>query len=538
MKNVLLLCLSPLNPMARRNTYSCQLKGETAFFEGIMTNEAPAKFIIEQFNRLSENDRLDRIVMICSDAVKKQVVLSENNLQLKNTDMVCGKSISEYSHIELYKALINSYAEKTDNRYAQEPIEYIEIPIPDFTNDFQVSNSVINAANEITALEENVNLHIDFNGGQRYVAFMILSIANLMKIRGVTVDRIMTMNFDNKIDGIVPIQNMLPIFESFDLISGINEYINYGRIKGLSKYFSSAGDEVKSILKEMKIFSNNLQLCRTDYVMQHKSELYERLKNYLEDNAEDLHTDTYNSLFRFVVKDILAGYNGLLNGTLPEIISWCVERDFIQQALTFCSEEMPNYFWEKKIFAPSEKELQEYNNFVSVVVESENVSSKLRDFKKAPIDSGSRYTYNWMIKYLPFSAEEEDYRKILSESDAEANELMLLSPDIKNDLFDIKNSIYQMNSLKVKRIRNINRYIKKNSTAIAKPLWQLEKEPCRVSTVLEDRSLLKEILTVYFLLKDQRNQTNHANGGAGCDEWDYNELCFALKQFAKVLSEL
>lgn len=538
MKNVLLLCLSPLNPMARRNTYSCQLKGETAFFEGIMTNEAPTKFIIERFNRVSQNNRLDRIVMICSDAVKKQVVLSENNTQLKNTDTVCGKRFEEFSHIELYKALINSFAEKTDKRYIEEPIEYIEVPIPDFTNDFQVSNSVINAANEITSLEDNINLHIDFNGGQRYVAFMILSIANLMKIRGVTVNRIMTMNFDNKIDGIVPIQNMLPLFESFDLISGINEYINYGRIKGLSKYFSSAGEEVKAILREMKVFSDNLQLCRTDYVMQHKSELYQRLVNYLESNNGEQHKDTYNSLFGFVVKDILAGYNGLLNGTLPEIISWCVERDFIQQALTFCSEEMPNYFWEQKIFTPSEKELEEYNNFVDTVVGSENVSSKLRDFKKAPIDCGSRYTYNWMIKYLPFSAEEEDYQRILSENDAEENELMLISPDIKNDLFEIKNSIFQMSAFKNKRIRNINRFIKKNSTAIAKLIWQLEHEPCRVSTVITDRGLLKEILTVYFLLKDQRNQTNHANGGAGCDDWDYNELCFALKWFAKMLSEL
>ena len=70
---------------------------------------------------------------------------------------------------------------------------------------------------------EDVELYIDYNGGQRYVAFMILAISNLMKLRNIEIKEIMTMNRDNRIDNITPIQNMKAVFGSIDLVAGINE---------------------------------------------------------------------------------------------------------------------------------------------------------------------------------------------------------------------------------------------------------------------------------------------------------------------------
>ena len=59
----------------------------------------------------------------------------------------------------------------------------------------------------------DVDLYIDYNGGPRNVAFMVLSISNLMKIREVNTKEIMSMNFDNPGKNGIPIQRMASIFE-------------------------------------------------------------------------------------------------------------------------------------------------------------------------------------------------------------------------------------------------------------------------------------------------------------------------------------
>ena len=41
MKNVLLLCMSPLSSTAKINKYTYESKKGTQFIEGVMTNEAP-----------------------------------------------------------------------------------------------------------------------------------------------------------------------------------------------------------------------------------------------------------------------------------------------------------------------------------------------------------------------------------------------------------------------------------------------------------------------------------------------------------------
>lgn len=312
MKNVLLLCMSPLSSTAQINKYTYESKKGTQFIEGVMTNEAPTKAVIGLLEEKGDSNRLDKVVMICSDAVKKTITLKEGENDLKNLKQVDIRKCMEDSHIEFYKKLINSYAEEINSSYINNPIKYETVGIADFTEDDEVSKSVIEAASKVSEVGEQVNLFIDFNGGQRYVAFMILAIANLMKIRQVSIDQIMTMNFDNKVDGIVPIQNMESVFASFDLIAGINEYINYGRIKTLRSYFKPSGNkEINAILAEMEKFTNNLQLCRTGYIMKYRKKLLKSLKDYSDKKREKEDLDTYEQLFTYVVKDILKGYEGL-----------------------------------------------------------------------------------------------------------------------------------------------------------------------------------------------------------------------------------
>ena len=140
------------------------------------------------------------------------------------------------------------------------------------------------------------------------------------------------------------------LFGSIDLVAGINEYINYGRIKTLSLFFNDCRDtRITAILASMSEFAYNLQLCRTDKVFEERDKLKIKLQDYISHTNNTEIEDTYEILFSYVVQDILEGYRNLLEGDLPEIIQWCVEKEYIQQALTFYAERIPIYFWEQGI---------------------------------------------------------------------------------------------------------------------------------------------------------------------------------------------
>ena len=74
-----------------------------------------------------------------------------------------------------------------------------------------MSKVVVEAADMITAGDVETDLYIDFNGGSRDVAFMIYSLANLMKLQNVTIRQILTINYENpKKETIQGVEMQLP----------------------------------------------------------------------------------------------------------------------------------------------------------------------------------------------------------------------------------------------------------------------------------------------------------------------------------------
>ena len=148
-----------------------------------------------------------------------------------------------------------------------------------------MAEAVINAVNNVMEFpdkDNDIHLYIDYNGGPRYVAFMQVVLAQFLKTRNVQLEQIITMNFGNKQNGKVPLQNLLSIFDSTNLIGSINEYINYGRIKGLKEYFKKAQNkEINKLLDVMEEFSNNLQLCRTSSIMESAGALSEEFETFI-----------------------------------------------------------------------------------------------------------------------------------------------------------------------------------------------------------------------------------------------------------------
>ena len=112
-KNVLLLCLSMLSSRDLRvSEYVYDLDNKDKTVNGIMTNEAPAKGVIERL--ALKNKKLDQIVVICSDTVNKPIgerSPKDQDCLAKHSCIVKSK-LAGYTHLELYKTLVNNYIAK------------------------------------------------------------------------------------------------------------------------------------------------------------------------------------------------------------------------------------------------------------------------------------------------------------------------------------------------------------------------------------------------------------------------------------------
>ncbi len=544
MKNVMLLCMSLLNWTFPKSTYSYHLlkKPDTASMndnnidnendlyhvkiktenqdyihevKGRLTNEAPAKYVIDKLNN-DHNQRLDRIVMICSDAVRKKINPGKSTSNEEHKNTVPDKSSSteekekqkyeaehalilnkdervlELTHIEYFKRVITAFAENINTCYKDTRIDFKDTSITNFSDETNVIKAVIDSASKVVEDYEDVNLYIDFNGGPRNVAVLIMGLSHLMKLRNVTIKEIMYMDFENKKNHIIPIENMDALFGCTDLVSGVNEYVNYGRIHILKNYFNGCKDEkIKIILRDLEDFSNNMQLCLTDYVMENKEKIKNALKQYQNNNQT---SSSYEIMFSFVAEDILRGCNKLLEGTLPDIILWCIEKDFIQQALTFYIELLPAYLWENKIFFPTMAEEQDYAGWRIDREYGLNDSSDDIPYNYLKLSRHMDDKYYWMHYYKDCATGNTD-GSLLEETSQKADYMLsLLTPEI-------------------------NRAGKSEDI---------------------DTDTLRQILTEYYLIHSQRISSRHSTSQLGNtgNLWSYQEMHEALKKAVLRLSEL
>lgn len=583
MKNVLLLCMSAIaenRMMENQYIYTVDNGTEKDDIWGFTTNEAPIRYVL----KCIAPHKLDRIIIICSDKVINGVIKKENCNTASSTKGVKSGSKESLSFkenleslfpdkeeiklLEYYKKLV----EWETKEYGYIP-EYKEIRISDNPEDTEIAKAVIAAVKNVMEFPEknsdkesnlnedkDIHLYIDYNGGPRYVAFMQVVLAQFLQTRQVHLEQIITMNFENKKDGKIAIQNLLSIFDSTNLIGRVNEYINYGRIEGMEEYFAKAqSEEIKDLLNAMKVFSNNLQLCRTGYIMGHTQELSDKLDKFVKGIAEESKTNakeknTYEQLFAYIAKDIQREFQPLLTGKLPDIIKWCVDKGYIQQALTFCSEELPQYLWDEGIFKA--KDESEYDDFLRKVREVQKImeeNKKRTDSDKIKIEKkmeghvgfvskyltkgcedkmSDRYAYRWFVNYLQH-LDKPSYQYILSNIGRDSVREMMKTYEQKAK--KLEERFNQVNYLK-QYMQHEERYqeARQNiASQMAIIFWQYENG--RIQTTISDthKEVLEEIIFTYFFMKGQRNATNHADGRT--DGFEYAEICGILNHLVEIL---
>ena len=164
------------------------------------------------------------------------------------------------------------------------------------------------------------------------------------------------------------ITNQKKVYDSIEILSAIDEFIYYGKTKSLKRllYGVVEGQKIEDkrvevIIGKLEKTADDLQLCRTDSVFEDfygtndERGVIDTLEEYLADDENN--NDPVDILFRHIAGIIDNEYSALKKyrcendgKKLLGIIKWCISKEYIQQAVTFCSERIPKALHEMGVF--------------------------------------------------------------------------------------------------------------------------------------------------------------------------------------------
>lgn len=385
--NIMITNVSVINRYLK-NEYTDE-SGQYADITGYITNEAPVKYLMQKLNATDE--KLDKLILIASDDVNQKV---EIKLQ---------KDEGNKKEVEQFEADYGNgkmtSVEILEDKIAKFSIEK-NIPCPEFEvvelsdgvngDGFsEISDTaVVNAVDKVNCklIDEsrkcrNLNVYIESNGGVRYVIVMLLSVMNILEkvYANIKLQGVYSMIYNKKTeDKKIPILDTSMTYASIELFSAMNEFIYYGRAKALEDYFEKRftkrkeSDEkydpvifqdIKKCINKLQKIADDMQLCRTEQIIDnfYESESIRDVLNKFKDTYAN-EKDPDSKIFLSVIENIRSEYNDIYDNpnpnkflNLPKIIKWCIDKDYIQQALTLCSERIPQYFIESGILCISDK---------------------------------------------------------------------------------------------------------------------------------------------------------------------------------------
>ena len=170
---------------------------------------------------------------------------------------------------------------------------------------------------------------------------------------------------------------------SVNYVSAVDEFVKYGRTESLKNYFELSFSQNKTnneivktdidkCLNKLESITNDLHLCRTGLIMKHfygtEDNIYVLLNNFIECYKESDDADAM--AFVFVANNILKEFESLydcqdleeclkdgqlIKNSLLKVIKWCMEKNYIQQAITLCLEQIPKYLIETGKVVVSDK---------------------------------------------------------------------------------------------------------------------------------------------------------------------------------------
>jgi len=209
--------------------------------------------------------------------------------------------------------------------------------------------------------DAEIILHADFTGGLRHANLMMLILSRLLQYQEIKIGHVIYSNY-NRNREINWVDDVTDVYRLFDLIAGTAEFARFGSADILTKYYEDIGennsDELRKLLLAMQSFANQTKLCHygdmknaIEGLHSGWAEFEKHVSAVAKKAGEDRSKSETNDALMDIMKDeIQRMYRPLFEKAVSrdiddiELIRWCVEHNYLQQALTFYTERVPELF--------------------------------------------------------------------------------------------------------------------------------------------------------------------------------------------------
>ena len=359
MKNILLMFLSDVKTRKEgdkvkinETTYT-NVDGEKT----LTTNESAVRYLIK-------TTPLDKIFIFASKKVRDKIAFV--NRKTKESFLYFDDNQKTWTHLDFSVERFKKFLPGVDDDFF-DPLDFDETQ-----SDDENLKSVAQMAGRIQDFAapfdfKNVTLHVDLTGGMRHVNMMMLELTRLLEYSDLKIGKVLYSNYNNETEKgtVEEIQN---VYDLFQLIAGVEEFVNFGSVKALTGekgYYrgKTLSAPLQKLLDAMENFAAAIKLCHYGQFSAAIKNLHAAVHDFDKQKSDDAEyvlmsrligriRDRYKDLIAFNEKDDL------------RVIRWCLEHDYIQQALTLCTERIPEYLGEKKVITQTEAEAAKLTELV------------------------------------------------------------------------------------------------------------------------------------------------------------------------------
>lgn len=240
--------------------------------------------------------------------------------------------------------------EKFQALFATEDFPFIKVPLAEDGQFKSVVPSLIAMFDLVKEFlqyhpDDTVRMHVDMTGGQRHIPMVMMTLLKMLNYQGVDMGLVIYTDFGHH-----QVEDASQLLSLFNLVSGADEFTSYGSTRGLQEYFEAQdhpSGELNFLLRRMNQVADTIRLCSNYEGMEDAlRELAGAIQRY-ETYAAGKKISPQDKLFSKLLPQVEKEYSQILplNEEInpADIITWCAEKGFLQQGMTFYTEWMPRY---------------------------------------------------------------------------------------------------------------------------------------------------------------------------------------------------
>lgn len=329
------------------------------------TNETAVKYEVYRKHRI-----IEKIFAFVTKTVNKSIYTNPNE-KIAYKD----KQGHEWTHLDYFKNQIKD-ALNLKNEFLNQVIVTCKFEENSddtgnvITNIIQMTQEIWKYMNSLPK-GDKVIIHVDFTGGPRHTAAIIMAIARLLQYDSrVDIGDVLYAEVPYKQPEKNCVHNIKDIYHLFDFIAGAEEFSRFGSALTLNAYYRDFNpydqDDKQAaggpLLEAISAFAEAIKLCHYEKFQQAINQLRAAMKEFHQNRDMSKSGD---ALMNCLYERIEADYDDLLqSGGVNDLtlIRWCLKHDYLQQALTLYTERVPEYLYEHKVCSLSDKGRQKWDN--------------------------------------------------------------------------------------------------------------------------------------------------------------------------------